>query len=152
MIYNESRMIRSIGRYVAPVIFLVAIIIFGGVGIAFVASTKHKEKVCTDEALAVIYEVEKNVDTENDSTSYKLLFRYEYKGKEYEGESNLSSSSYKSFKANDKIDIKVNPENPSEYIYDIKGNYIFGYIFVGVGALMIVFFIISIVVLLRRRR
>ena len=76
MIYNENRMIQSIGRYVAPVIFLVAILIFGGCGIAFVASTKHKEKVCTDEALAVIYEVEKNVDTEDDSISYKLFSKH----------------------------------------------------------------------------
>ena len=137
----------SNGRYIAPVILLTAAILFGALGIAFIFTSKKKIKNCTEKTVATIYDIKENKNLYG-GTTYRLLFRYDFRGEEYTGKSSLSlpTSTFKVFDVDEEIIIEVNPEKPEEYNYLGYGSIILGYIFIGFGILMFTSTIISLII------
>ena len=138
-------------KYIQAVVLLIAAMIFAIAGTSIIFSTKKNEKNCTEKASATIYEIKEKSHVFGES-HYRLLFKYDFRGKEYTGKSSLSSNSYKSFNVDDVIEITVNPEKPEECLFDSARTLLIGKFFVGAGIITLLAAIISAVSTIRSAR
>lgn len=100
----------------------------------------HREKVCTDFAVAEVVMIERK--SSRTDTKYRFIIEYIYNGKEYRrtGKYIRSKPPYKS---HDVVAIKVNPENPFEYYLSYESKYTENIILFGVGILGLIMSVIT---------
>ena len=104
---------------------------------------KYLEEHCTVEVTAVCIQNERieHYDSDDGSRSitYKPTFVYGYGDKDYTQESNVSSSNYDKYIEGKEYTIKINPNNPTEYLLDKDNVWKFiGYIFEIMGLIFII--------------
>ncbi len=121
-------------RIIQIVLFSIGLI-FIVTGIFIYNSYNSKTKKCTEPVTATVVEInekrERRMSDEDLNPEYIKyyypVFEYSYNGKDYKIESK-DGEKPSSYEVNEKVDLLVNPNNPSEFI--VKGSK--GYLFLTV--------------------
>lgn len=115
------------------------------IGVISLSRTSKKDKRCTVSGKAVICEVRRSRDTDN-GYDYTPVFEYYYAGRAVRKTGGVYSSSKKKYQEGDVVDIRVNPNDPEDFVVEgqtTKSSRGFGVvliimslIFVGIGLWM----------------
>lgn len=135
--------------WIAIAFILLFAAIFLSVGIIVSVSDKKTKNICTEEVTATVIE-NKKISSRNSGHryyTYRPVFRYEYKGREYISETSYSSSPPK-FHEGDTAQIFVNPSSPQKiYVPQMNAAKIIIAVFTSIGTLALIAAVIVFVIM-----
>ena len=122
--------------YILPVVFILG-------GFLSIAFGRKKKGRCTMPVHAEIVEVKRDYTSDSDGTGgsydYTPVLGYVLGGRQYKQTADFSSSRRKAFKVGDVMEIRVNPNKPSEFLVPGKSStFGFGMVLIFMGALIFV--------------
>jgi len=124
-----------------PIIFGILVIVFG----AFVnGMVSNSNKVCTVDAEGTVITYNETVDDEGSHIFYPVV-QYNFGGKMYKEQASVGSGN-KPYADGDIVLVHINPDNPYQFTIDGSTNIfgIFAWIAIGVGIVIIISGVISI--------
>lgn len=130
------------GKSMIGIIVPLAIMLFASIflilGIVFIRSDKKASERCTEKTVATIIENKTVISHSNgshmSSRTYAPVFQYEFGGKTYTVESNVSQSPAK-FSVGETTEIFVDPKSPKKiFVPEMRTLRLLGIIFTIVGS------------------
>lgn len=145
-------LIKYVEDFWLKIIIIAFPLIFLTIGLTNWYNANVKIELYNDEVIANVSRIIESHD--DDGTSYKPCFTYEYKGKLYEDMKNeMSSSSYEDMNVGDTVTLLVNPNNPEMFLFDAPTYVSFGRIFTFAGLGIYAFYaLIDIIDIISRRK
>ena len=136
--------IRTDNNSPAKNIFAIIVcLVFIAVGLFVVSMGKNDKKQCTEPVYATVSDFVKSTSgSKKKSTTYYPVYSFEYENRTYEVKSNVSSLKTQKLSVGEKVKIYIDPNNPNHiYLSGDSSASILGYIFVGMGGLVLVLLI-----------
>lgn len=122
------------------ILAIIVCLIFIAVGLFVVSIGKNDKKQCTEPVYATVSDIVISTSgSKNKSTSYYPVYSFEYENRTYEVKSNVSSPKTKKLRVGEKVKIYIDPDNPNHvYLAGDSSSSILGYVFAGMGAIILV--------------
>lgn len=135
-----------VNRKASKIVLIAVMMVFLIVGVVFVCSglwfknyDKELKDRCTESVQAIVDDYQSSSFRHNDgtySTSYFPVFRYTFDGVEYTKQSNYGSGEPK-YSKGDVVEIKVNPDDATEFFDPSDRSDIVYNVLIGVGMFLI---------------
>lgn len=144
---------RKTAKLLLTIILLGISAVFIAVGAIIFKVNKSKQDKCTEKVTATVVDLLEQTNTSSHkgrrrtSISYRPVFEYIYNDVTYVTESNISSNPPE-YEIGETVDLMIDPDKPRR-IYDPGSNLLrlMGFIFGGVGILMMIIYIIIMIIM-----
>lgn len=146
---------RKTARLILTITLLTISVVFIAVGTIIFKVNKSQQDKCTEKVTAKVIDLLEQTSSHSHkgrrriSISYRPVFEYIYNDKKYVTESNVSSNPPE-YEIGDTVNLMIDPDEPRKiYDPDSKLLRLMGFIFGGVGILMLIIYIIIMIVMSR---
>ncbi len=148
---------RKAVKIILTLVMLTLSVIFIFTGVIIKIASNKVYSNCTEEISAEVIDLREHTSTSHHkgrsrtSITYRPVFEYTYNGKNYVRESNISSDPPE-YEIGETVKLKIDPDDPNKF-YDPSSKVIsvIGFVFAGVGVLMLIIYIVVMIALSKKK-